>query len=173
MLSAFGYGYMLTQIIGGRLAERFGIKLVYGLSIMVPGLLTFLSPLVAKHSMWAFCILRGLLGVFEAATFPAIFVMATRWAPPEERSRFFARGMFGHCFGLIITYPLCGYVAHYLSWEAAFYIIGCITTCWFILWLLLAYDDPESHPWISKEEKDKIQKALNSKLTDRTTYLAG
>lgn len=163
VLSAFSYGYITTQVIGGRLAERFGIKVVYGMSIMGPGLLTLLSPVVAKASFTGFCVLRGLLGVLEGASFPSIFVMASRWAPPGEKNRFLARGMFGHCFGLVITYPLCGYVAHYLGWEAAFYIIGAITSAWFILWMLLAFDSPEEHPWIAPEEKERLLKKLQSK----------
>jgi MFS family permease len=30
VLSAFSYGYVTTQIVGGRLAERYGIKRIYG-----------------------------------------------------------------------------------------------------------------------------------------------
>ena len=36
-LSGFGYGYLFTQIIGGRMAEVFGIKLIYGMSLLLPG----------------------------------------------------------------------------------------------------------------------------------------
>ena len=54
VLSAFGYGYILTQIIGGRLAERFGVKLIYGLGLFLTGVLTLLSPIVAKWDVKAF-----------------------------------------------------------------------------------------------------------------------
>ena len=39
VLSSFFWGYLTTQIIGGRLAEVFGIKKVYGFGLFIPALL--------------------------------------------------------------------------------------------------------------------------------------
>ena len=48
MLAAFSYGYVTTQLIGGRLAELYGVKLVYGLSLVGTATLALLSPAVAR-----------------------------------------------------------------------------------------------------------------------------
>ena len=66
VLSAFSYGYVTSQIIGGRLAECYGIKLVYGLSLLATAFLTFLSPVVVKWNYAAFVVLR----VFQAIKSP-------------------------------------------------------------------------------------------------------
>ncbi len=59
ILSAFGYGYVTTQLIGGRMAEKYGVKAVYGRCLAVCGVLTLLSPPVAKWGgAWAFAALR-------------------------------------------------------------------------------------------------------------------
>ena len=58
VLSAFSYGYVTSQIIGGRLAECYGIKLVYGVSMLATAMLTFLSPVVVKWHYAAFIVLR-------------------------------------------------------------------------------------------------------------------
>lgn len=50
--------------------------------------------------------------------------------------------MFGHCIGLTITYPLCGYFAYSLGWEAAFYFIGALTMLWTVGWYYLVFDSP-------------------------------
>ena len=50
MLAAFSYGYVTTQLIGGRLAEIYGVKLVYGVSLVGTAILSLLSPLVARDS---------------------------------------------------------------------------------------------------------------------------
>ena len=50
LLAAFSYGYMTTQLIGGRLAEIYGVKLVYGVSLVGTAILTLLSPLFARDS---------------------------------------------------------------------------------------------------------------------------
>ena len=48
MLAAFSYGYVTTQLIGGRLAELYGVKLVYGVSLVGTAILSLLSPAVAR-----------------------------------------------------------------------------------------------------------------------------
>lgn len=65
VLGAFFYGYVLTQIPGGRLAERFGAKWLYGVGVLATALLTLLTPLAAKWSIYAFVVLRVLMGLGE------------------------------------------------------------------------------------------------------------
>jgi len=63
VLSAFSYGYVTTQILGGRMTELYGIKRVYGLCMMLCGILTAISPPVAKlGGVYAFMALRALQG---------------------------------------------------------------------------------------------------------------
>ena len=50
LLAAFSYGYVTTQLIGGRLAEVYGVKLVYGVSLVGTAILSLLSPVVARDS---------------------------------------------------------------------------------------------------------------------------
>lgn len=50
LLAAFSYGYVTTQLIGGRLAEIYGVKLVYGVSLVGTAILSLLSPVVARDS---------------------------------------------------------------------------------------------------------------------------
>ena len=47
VLSAFFIGYLLTQVIGGRLADRFGAKVVLGLAVLTWSLFTFVTPIAA------------------------------------------------------------------------------------------------------------------------------
>ncbi|RWS25833.1 sialin-like protein, partial [Leptotrombidium deliense] len=50
ILGSFFWGYIITQIPGGALADRFGSKYVLGYSIFFTSILTLLSPLAAeKH----------------------------------------------------------------------------------------------------------------------------
>ena len=44
----YSWGYITTQLIGGRLAEVYGFKIVYGLGISIPGLLMLLHPIAAQ-----------------------------------------------------------------------------------------------------------------------------
>ena len=154
--------------MGGRLAEYFGFKKLYGWGLLLTSLLSFLSPPVARLSVWAFVVLRVFQGLFEGVTFPSLHAMTARWIPVKERNSFIARSYFGSVFGLIISYPLCGLIIDGLGWEAAFYVIGSITVVWFIFWQLLVFDSPERHPRISESELDYISRELSGTLSDKT-----
>ena len=68
------------------------------------------SPVVARWNVWAFIVLRVFQGMFEGVTFPALHAMIARWVPLEERNSFMSRSFMGSVFGLVITFPLCGYM---------------------------------------------------------------
>ena len=81
VFSSFSYGYILTQVLGGRLSELFGFKRVYGLSLFLSALLTLLSPLAAFQGVYAFITVRALMGVLTGVTFPSLHAMTARWIP--------------------------------------------------------------------------------------------
>ena len=58
VLSSFSYGYMSTQIIGGRLTELYGVKKIFGISLFLTAIGTVLSPVVVKWNSVAFIVLR-------------------------------------------------------------------------------------------------------------------
>ena len=65
ILGCFFYGYVLTQIPGGRLAELYGGKIVFGLGVLITGILTAISPLAAKLGTPVFIVVRVLEGLGE------------------------------------------------------------------------------------------------------------
>ena len=64
-MGSFFYGYVLTQVPGGRLAELFGGKLVYGLGVLMTAVFTLLSPIAAQINFPLFIIVRVLEGMGE------------------------------------------------------------------------------------------------------------
>jgi ACS family sodium-dependent inorganic phosphate cotransporter-like MFS transporter 5 len=55
----------VTQIPGGRLAELYGGKLVFGLGVLLTGIFTTVSPLAAKMGTYVFVAVRVLEGLSE------------------------------------------------------------------------------------------------------------
>src|SRR5262245_54389736 len=47
VLSAFFYGYLATQVLGGWLADRYGGKRVLGIAVVWWSIFTFLTPPIA------------------------------------------------------------------------------------------------------------------------------
>jgi len=156
VLSSFSWGYITTQIIGGRLAEMYGFKRVYGLGLFIPALLMLLHPVAARIDVKLFIALRVLVGIFEGVTWPSMHAITARWVPVEERSSFVSQTYFGSTFGMVFTFPMCGVIISSFGWEFCFYIISCISLLWSLVWYFLAYDRPQDHPRISPEELEEL-----------------
>ena len=87
ILGMFFWGYVVSQLPGGRLAELFGGKWLFGSGVLVTAIFTLLTPLAASTSVYLLYTVRIIEGLGEGVCFPAMYAMLARWAPPEERSR--------------------------------------------------------------------------------------
>jgi ACS family sodium-dependent inorganic phosphate cotransporter-like MFS transporter 5 len=72
VLGSFFYGYLISQIPGGILAERYGGKWVYGGSLLLATIATLLTPVAAALSFRFLIFLRVIVGVGSVSVcFPA------------------------------------------------------------------------------------------------------
>ncbi|XP_061692413.1 sialin isoform X2 [Syngnathoides biaculeatus] len=165
ILGSFFYGYILTQIPGGYLAGRWGPKWLMGLGILGTVAFTLLTPAAADLGAGYLVAVRVLEGVGEGVTFPAMYSMWAAWAPPLERSRLLTISYIGAQIGTVVSLPLSGEICFYLDWTYVFYIFGAVGLLWFVLWALLAFDSPNSHPWISEQERVYIVGSLKNELS--------
>ena len=65
LLAAFFCGYILTQVPGGYLAQRFGAKYIFGVGVVMTAVLTLVTPLAADVNVWCLAVVRVLEGIFE------------------------------------------------------------------------------------------------------------
>lgn len=93
VLGCFFWGYILTELPGGRLAELIGGRRVFGHSMLWASLLTLLTPLAAHLNYVVLIIVRVVLGFMLGASWPAIHPVAAVWIPPMERSKFMSNMM--------------------------------------------------------------------------------
>ncbi|KAF7278773.1 major facilitator superfamily transporter 10 [Rhynchophorus ferrugineus] len=172
VLGSFFYGYVLTQVPGGRLAELFGGKLIYGIGVLITAVFTILSPIAARINFPLFIIVRIIEGMGEGVTFPAMHAMLAKWIPPLERSKFGAYVYAGSNFGTIVSLPLSGWLCSLDfmdGWPLAFYLFGVLGLIWFIFWMLFVYDNPMSHPRIDKQEQAYILASIGPQNEDRSS----
>lgn len=120
---SFFWGYLLTELPGGRLAELIGGRRVFGHSMLWASVLTLLTPVAAYWDYTAVVALRALLGLFLGASWPAIHPMAAVWIKPMDRSKFMAN-MMASALGAAVALPICGFLISYLGWESVFYVTG-------------------------------------------------
>jgi len=162
VLASYFYGYILTQVIGGYVAEKFSAKHVFGLGAVLNIVCTILTPLAAKTSYVALLVLRVIMGIGGGVTLPGMHVLVAKWAPPSERSKIASTVYAGMTVGTLITMPLSGVLASEVSWESVFYVQGSLSCLWYVLWLFLVYDSPAVHPYIGQQEKNMIQSSLGT-----------
>ncbi|GIY54669.1 hypothetical protein CDAR_47061 [Caerostris darwini] len=67
VLGAFYYGYCFSQIPGGRLAEVYSGKWVFGISTLIVAILTLLTPLAARLGVEYLIAIRALEGLAQVS----------------------------------------------------------------------------------------------------------
>ena len=142
VLGCFFYGYVLTQIPGGRAAEKFGGKWIFGIGILITSIFTILMPIAAKTDFRLLVAVRIIEGLGEGVTFPVMNAMLAHWSPPLERSKLSTFIYAGSMMGTVVSLPITGLICDYWGWEAAFYAFGSVGVIWFIFWTIFVYDTP-------------------------------
>ncbi|XP_074106260.1 major facilitator superfamily transporter 10 [Cotesia typhae] len=169
ILGSFFLGYVITNVPGGRMAEKVGGKLVYGLGVFLTAILTVVSPFAAYWGLGPFLAVRIAEGFTEGVTFPAMHSMLAHWVPPLERSKFAALVYAGSNFGTVISLPLSGYLCSlefWGGWPLAFYLFGTLGIMWYIFWIFFVYNTPVEHPRIDYQEKLYIEACVEPKNPD-------
>jgi ACS family glucarate transporter-like MFS transporter len=160
IFSAFGWSYVIGQVPGGRLLDRFGSKTVYFWSILLWSIFTILQGGVmftnAAVTIYVLFGLRFLLGFAEAPSLPANSRIVAAWFPDSERGTAAAIFNSAQYFATVLFAPLMGWIAHEFGWHYIFYIMGSIGVGVAFIVLKTVYA-PRLHPRLSKLELDYIK----------------
>lgn len=133
VFSAFAYPYLLFQIIGGWVGDRFGPRRTLTICSFIWAGATVLSGLAG--GLISLVLARVLLGLGEGATFPTATRAMSNWTPFANRG--FAQGIT-HAFARIgnaVTPPIVTWLMLAFSWRAAFIILGGISFLWALVWV--------------------------------------
>ncbi|XP_032789939.2 putative inorganic phosphate cotransporter isoform X2 [Daphnia magna] len=164
---SFFWGYIVTQLTGGRLAERIGTKYMFASLQITVGIVTVCLPALAKVGVEFFIMGRIMLGLAQGALVPSMQPLIARWAPAAERNSF-ATFVFSGCqMGTILGTVCSGMMADNLGWEAVFYIEGSLSLVVVSAWLFFIYDSPSVHPRISRQEQEYLESSTVSSAKAR------
>ncbi len=159
IFSAFGWAYLLMQIPGGWLLDRFGSKRVYTYSLFFWSLFTFMQGFVDIFPIaWAgisMFIMRFMLGFSEAPSFPANARIVAAWFPAKERGTASAIFNSAQYFSLALFSPLLGYLTFAWGWEHVFTVMGGLGFVLTAIWVKYMHN-PTDHPRMTREELDYI-----------------
>lgn len=155
VVAYFQLAYAIMMIFAGALIDRIGIRKGFAIAIVWWSLAAMGHAF--SGTVLAFTIWRILLGLGEAANFPASIKAVAEWFPKRERA--LATGIFnsGTNIGAVVTPFAVAWILEVLgSWRWVFILTGSLGFTWLILWLLI-YQAPEKHPWVTQDELKYIK----------------
>ncbi|XP_050499416.1 sialin isoform X1 [Diabrotica virgifera virgifera] len=168
ILASFYWAYIISQIVGGLATQKLGTKRVFGYAQLATALCSICIPWASETHYGLVIGLRFIQGFASGLTWPAMYALVGHWIPVPERSRFMS-SFQGFSIGIGITYPLCGFLIAHLGWRSVFYTTGSIGILWCVIWYLLAFDSPETHPRISLREQQYIKENTNNTYENSRT----
>ncbi|XP_049291666.1 sialin-like [Anopheles funestus] len=165
ILGAYFYGYLLTSLPAGPMAERYGPQRLIGYSFLLCALVTALFPIFAAINVWVVIVGRFLIGVLSGCVYPTLHNVISRWIPPNEKSKAVACIAGGSTFGTVITWPFAGLLTEHFGWVYAFYVPAFLSALVGVIWFWLIADAPSEHKTITKEERDLIEASFGNTVS--------
>jgi sugar phosphate permease len=168
IFSAFAYPYLIFQVIGGWVGDRFGARKTLFWCGMVWALATVLTGFV--NGLVALFMVRVLVGLGEGATFPTATRAMQNWTSSARRG--FAQGIT-HAFarlGNAITPPLIALLMAAFTWRGAFFVLGAVSLVWVLAWVAYFRNHPAEHPHITQEDLDEIKPKAISAQRPKTPW---
>ncbi len=185
----FFVGYLLLEIPGALIVERWGARRWFARILVSWGLCTILVGFVRTPAQ--FYGARFLLGVAEAGFYPGIIVYLTHWFARGDRARAMAGFIVGIPMSLVLGAPISALLlrVHWLSlagWRWVFILEGLPAIVLGVVTLSYLTDnpgdakwlDPEERAWITQElEREKAEKnaeghvSIRGAFQDRSVFL--
>ena len=149
IFSAFAWTYAIALVPAGFIADRFGSRFTYGVS-----LISWSTVTVCQGLATGFASLFGLrlaVGAMEAPAFPANSRAVTVWFPARERGLASSIYVCGQYLGTALFTGALLWLATTYDWRHVFYSTGALGIVFGVLWLYL-YRDLMNCKKVSKEE---------------------
>ena len=160
IMSAFAWAYVIGQIPGGALLDRFGTKLIYTLAIaawsfftLIQGFSGFLTGGLIFIGLFA---MRFMVGLAESPSFPGNARLVAAWFPSSERGTASAIFNSAQYFSLVVFAPFMGWLVHTYDWHSVFFVMGGLgLIAAIVFWKMVR--SPVDHPGVNKAELDYIE----------------
>lgn len=168
--SAFAWPYLVGQLVGGWLANRFGARTTLAMCGIVVAASTIATGFVGGLiSLFA---VRLALGCGEGPSFSAATQAMRNWYP---ETRFgFIQGMTHSAarLGGAVAPPIVAWVMVVAGWRSAFWACGALSLIWAALWWWYFRDDPRTHPGITEDEVKILSPMTKLSPKHRTPFWA-
>jgi sugar phosphate permease len=160
----FFIGYTLFEIPSNLILEKVGAKIWLTRIMINWGLISSLMVFIATPR--DFYILRFLLGVAEAGSFPGLILYFSYWFPAHVRAKYGALLITATAASGLIGAPLAGLMLGldgwfgWQGWQWLFLIEGLPSVILGVLLYFCLTDRPVNAEWLSMEEKTFLARII-------------
>jgi ACS family hexuronate transporter-like MFS transporter len=168
MLNVFLVTYAASKFLSGKLYDQIGTRIGFVISIVVWSAAAIFHAVA--RGLISLSLARGVLGLGEAGLWPGAVKNNGEWFPVKQRA--LAQGIFnaGASIGNVVAPVIIVYLYAHFGWKTTYIILGALGLLWVIPWLILNKSKPETHPWISEEERNLI---LNDRIKNNDVAVEG
>lgn len=131
-LSAFFWTYVVGNVVGGNLADRFGSKKVLGWSAVIWSICSALTGLA--QNVFHIVIARLGVGAGEASSLPTNTKIVASNFPSTERGTAIMVALAGIRVGNAATPIMMAYLIANWGWRVAFAVTGIGSLLWCVVW---------------------------------------
>jgi ACS family hexuronate transporter-like MFS transporter len=154
---AFGMSFALFQILAGFMVDRWSLRWLYVMSILLWSAAGVATGFVPAGAITLLMACRVVLGIGEAFNWPCAVSCVRRVIPRESRG--LANGIFhsGASIGAVATPLLVRLLVERdgAGWRAVFIVVGTLGLVWTMLWL-----------WVTRDEAGRTIDRLESANLD-------
>ena len=153
LFSAFFWTYALSQIPVGVILDRWGVTRIGRWSAFLWGVASTITALASGFG--GILAARCLLGIAEAASFPANSKATGYWFPRQERASSTALFDAAAKFSNVIGVPLVALAVVHFGWRWGFGLVAGLSFLYFAAFYAI-YRNPSAHPRLSGAEREYI-----------------
>ncbi len=168
----FFAGYILFEIPGALIAEKFSAKLWLARIMLTWGVVSGLMAFMT--TTWQFYVLRFLLGAAEASLYPVIYATCIpRWFRAADRARAIALLLTSLQISGIIGAPLAGWMLGVplfglKGWQGLFILEAIPAVVFAFIIIFWMADRPAEARWLTEDEKKFLTEQYERDLTAKT-----
>ena len=155
---AFAWGYIITQLLAGLLALRFGPRKLIGFCLVSFGAIAMVTGFARTFE--ELLAIRFVLGLAEGPIYAATSMLLAQWFLKPERGRAFGVWNLSVAAGGFLAGPISAAVLAHHNWRVMMVVEGLPAVIFCAAWFFAIPRNLEAARWLSAPDRAKIEHHL-------------
>ncbi len=162
--ASFAWGYLITQLLAGYLAVRFGPRLLIGVCLILFGGIAAVTGFARTFE--ELLAIRFLLGLAEGPIYAACAMILAQWFIKSERGRAFGIWNLSVAVGGFLAGPVSAYILASHDWRVMMVVEGLPAWLFCLVWFLAIPKSVDAAKWLSSIDRDALKSTLAAEQAD-------